>query len=156
MAIRDATPADIEAMVTLSEAFRQRLTTYSPTFWRKAEDSFARQVTWFEILLGLDDTIALVDDEEGSLRGFVIGRLTPAPPVYAPGGPGCLIDDFCVTSEDDWPTVGRALLAEIEARSKQRGAGACIVICAHLDARKRAFLAQRDFAVTAEWHVRTL
>lgn len=155
MAIRDATPADIESMVELSEVFRRRLASYSPTFWRKADDSRERQVTWFKILLGLDNTLAVVDDNGGTLRGFAIGRLTPAPPVYATDGPACLIDDFCVADEDDWPTTGVALLSAVEARSKQHGSVLSVVVCAHLDARKRGFLAQRNFAVTAEWHVRT-
>jgi hypothetical protein len=49
MAIRHATATDIESMVRLSEAFRERLSSYSPAFRRKAVDSFDRQVAWFPI-----------------------------------------------------------------------------------------------------------
>ena len=143
-------------MVRLSETFRERLASYSPIFWCKAKDSFERQVAWFNVLLGLDDTIALVDDEAGVVQGFAIGRLTPAPPVYAPGGPVCLIDDFCVADDAAWSTIGAGLLREIETHAKQRGAVLSVVICAHLDAKKRELLARLQFAVTSEWHVRGL
>ena len=156
MGVRDAVVADIEPMVRLSEEFRSRLATYSPTFWRKAEGSFEKHTAWLSMLLPLDDTIAMVYDHRNLLRGFAIARLTAAPPIFAPGGPVCLVDDFCVAQEADWPTVGLALLAAVEARAQSRGAPLSVVICAHLDARKREFLAARGFAPTSEWHVRTL
>ena len=156
MAVRDAVASDVEGMVQLSEAFRGRLASYSPVFWRQASDALNRQTAWFTMLLPLDDTIALVDEEQRRLSGFVIGRLTAAPPVYAPGGPVCVVDDFCVAAETDWPTVGLALLAAVEARARARGAPLSVVVCAHRDEPKRTFLAAHGFATTTEWHVRAL
>jgi GNAT superfamily N-acetyltransferase len=156
MKIREAKLEDVEAMVGLSEAFRTTLAGYNPVFWPKAEDSAEKQAIWFRILVPLDDVLALVADEDGGLRGFVIGRLQQAPPVYATDGPACLIDDFCVASDGEWPSVGGELLAEIERRARERGAGVSVVICPHLGAAKRAFLAERGFAVTTEWHVHDL
>lgn len=152
--IRDAEASDSENMVGLSEAFRKRLVSFSPVFWRTAEDSFQKQLAWFTFLLPLEDTIALVYEQNGNLRGFLIGRLTAAPPVFAPGGPVCLIDDFCVAAAADWPTIGRALLTAVEERAKTHGAPLSVVACAHQDLHKRAFLAQHGFATTTEWHVR--
>lgn len=156
MDIEAATLDDVEPMVRLSEAFRSTLTRYSPVFWRKAEDSFERQSAWFRALLPLHDTIALVARSGSELRGFAIGRLQNAPPVYAPGGPVLLIDDFCVASDADWESVGGALLDRLEVRARERGAVLSAVMCAHLYGEKRAFLSGRRFAVTGEWHVRNL
>ena len=156
MAIRNATADDIDGMVDLAESFRARLAHYSTVFWRPAPDANERQSTWFRMLLGFEDVIALLDDDGSALRGFIVGRLTVAPPVYAPGGPVCLIDDFCVGSDGQWATTGHALVEAIETQARSRGAVLLVVICAHHDAAKRAFLGTTRFAVTAEWHVRGL
>jgi GNAT superfamily N-acetyltransferase len=156
VAIREARLPDIEAMVRLSESFRESLTDYSPVFWRKAEESFARQAAYFRVLLPLDDTVAMLAEQAGEVRGFVIGRLQPPPPVYAPGGPVCLIDDFCLISDAEWPTTGFELLSAVEAWAKARGAVLSVVICPHLGVAKRDFLRSRGFQVTSEWHIRDL
>jgi GNAT superfamily N-acetyltransferase len=156
MPVRPAVEADTDQMVNLSEAFRMRLASYSPVFWHVASDAREKQTTWFKLLIGLGDTVAIVNESRGQVTGFIIGRLTPAPPVYAPGGPVCLIDDFCVEHESAWSTTGAALLAAVEAEAKRRGAPLSVVVCAHLDGAKRAFLAAQGFATTSEWHVRPL
>jgi GNAT superfamily N-acetyltransferase len=156
MTIRPATLDDTEALVALSERFREQLAELSPVFWRKAPDSFEKQLGWFRILLEQGDTIALLDERDGNVRGFVIGRLQAAPPVYAPGGSVCLVDDFCVADDAEWESLGAQLLAAIEARAKQRGAVIQIVICPNRHPGKRDLLGARGFAVNAEWHVREL
>ena len=49
-----------------------------------------------------------------------------------------------------------ALLEAVEANARERGAVLSVVICPHLAAEKRSFLAERGFEVTSEWHVRNL
>lgn len=156
MNLRKAEPADVEAMVQLSESFRAHLATLSPVFWRKASDSAGRQAVFFQALLSLDDTIAVVAEDASAIAGFAIGRLTPAPPVYDPRGPVCLIDDFCLADSTSWDSVGRALLEAIEAEARERGAVLSVVVCPHLGGAKRELLAALRFAPTAEWHVRGL
>ncbi len=90
----------------------------------------------------------------GAIDAFIIGRMTPAPPVYAPGGPVCLVDDFCVSADVDWPQAGRALLDASEALAREQGAVLSVVVCPHLGGAKREFLASLGFAPTSEWHVR--
>ena len=157
MSVRAAADADVEAMVALSEQFRARLQTLSPVFWRKAADSAEKHAVWFRILLTADGTFALVHDGADAIDGFIIGRMTPAPPVYAPGGPICLVDDFCVSEDDgDWTHTGRALLEATEGLARERGAVLSVVVCPHLGGAKREFLASLGFAPTSEWHVRAL
>lgn len=156
MRVRAAETRDVEPMVRLSEAFRTSLVAHSPTLWRKADDSSDKQLAWFRILLPLDDTLAFVADSGTELRGFAIGRLQAAPPVYAPGGPVCLIDDFCVASDAEWRSVGSELLDAVEQVARSRGAVLSIAICPHLAAAKRSLLGDLGFGVAAEWHVRDL
>lgn len=154
MRIRAAEIADVESMVRLSERFRIALSAHSPTFWRKADDSFDKQVAWFRVLLPLQDIIALVAESDSEIRGFVIGRLENAPPIYAPGGPVCLIDDFCVASDAEWASVGSELLGAVEGDARRRGAVLSVVICPRRGAAKRNFLREKGFEITTEWHIR--
>jgi len=154
MKIRAARPEDVEAMVALSDRFRNELSHYSPVFWRMAGDANEKQTAWFRILLASAKTIAMVAESDIGIAGFVIANLQDAPPVYAPGGPVCLIDDYCV--DDDWSGAGADLLDAVEAEARERGAVLSVVVCPHLATEKRGILADRGFAVTAEWHVREL
>ncbi len=156
MRIRPAQPEDIAAMVGLSDRFRKALSGYSSVFWRMADDATDKQTAWFQILLSSPNAITLVAEAEAELGGFVIANMQAAPPVYAPGGPVCLIDDFCIAADAKWSAAGSELLAAVEAEARNRGAVVSIVICPHLAAAKRDFLAERGFAVAAEWHVRDL
>ena len=129
MNIREAALSDVEPMVRLSETFRTSLASYSPTFWRKAGGSFESQVAFFRILLPLEDTFAIVAEHDSELRGFIIGRLQGAPPVYAPERPVCLVDDFCMASDAEWSSVGSQLLEAVEQKARSRGAVLSVVIC---------------------------
>jgi GNAT superfamily N-acetyltransferase len=154
--IRAAEPSDVEAMVRLSESFRESLSSYSPVFWRMADDSLEKHAAWFRILLASPNAIVLVADASSDLSGFVIANLVQAPPVYAPGGPVCQIDDYCIAADADWSGVGAKLLESVEVTAHERGAVLSIVICPHLAGDKRDFLWERGFEVTSEWHVREL
>ena len=156
MKIRDADLSDVESMVRLSETFRKSLTNYSPVFWRKAESSFESQSGFFRSLLPLEDTVVLIAERDSELAGFIIGRLQKAPPVYAPGGPVCLIDDFCMASEAEWSTVASELLKAVEQWARSRGAVLSVVICPNRGVAKRRFLDERGFDVTSSWHIRGL
>ena len=156
MKIRDAEPSDVESMVRLSETFRASLSTFSPIFWRKAENSFESQEAFFRTLLSLEDTVMIVAERNSELAGFVIGRLQESPPVYAPGGPVCLVDDFCMASEAEWSTIAPQLLEAVEQRARAHGAVLSVVICPHRGSAKRRFLEEHNFEVASAWHIRSL
>ena len=156
MNIRTAQETDIRGMVAIAETKRVEYEGYSPVFWRKASDSAPTQELFFPRLLASADVIALVAEEGDALSGFIIGAITIAPPVYNPGGPVCIVDDFAVAKPQDWVTVGAALLAAVEREAKVRGAVLSVVVCPQRDEAKRAMLQKAGAAVASEWHVKPL
>jgi len=151
--VRAAQAADVPAMADLAERRRVEYQRFQPTFWRKAADSRARQLPYFERLVGSEDHIALVYERAGAIAGFILGALIPAPPVYDPGGPTCLVDDFTVAAAESWELVGSAPLRAARQEARRRGAVQLVVVCAHLDRPKRAMLRSSGFSIASEWYV---
>jgi GNAT superfamily N-acetyltransferase len=154
--IRPATKADVPAILDLAEAKREEYQRYQPTFWRKAGDSRAKHGAYLETLVESERVIGRVHETEGVVDGFVFASLLAAPPVYDPGGPVCLVDDFATRDAADWSRFGAALLADAVAEAKRRGAVLAVVIAGHLDEPKRAMLAEAGYSIASEWHVRGL
>ena len=153
--IRRARATDVSRLVDLSEEKRLQYQAYQPLFWRKAPDSREKQLPYFERLLSDDRVIALVHERDDAIDGFVVATLLNAPPVYDPGGLTCLIDDF-VAADERWDTVGAALLAAVDREAKHRGAVQMVVVCGHLDQRKRRMLADGAFTIASEWYVKSI
>lgn len=153
MSIRMATVDDVSRMVELSDLKRTQYAQYSPVFWRKAASASEAQALFFKTQLEKKNNIALVYEESGRVEGFVIASLTTAPPVYDPGGPVCVVDDFVVSAAERWHTAGVALLAEVKRQAKARGAVLSVVVCGHLDEPKRAMLRTSGFSIASEWYV---
>jgi hypothetical protein len=151
--MRPATSGDLDTILDLAAARRAIYEGYQPQFWRRAPDARAHQAPFFARLLENDRTLVLVAERAGQVVGFLIAQLVPAPPVYAPGGLTCAVDDFWLAEGEDWLATGGALLDESMRQAKGRGAAQAVVVCAHLDAPKRAMLAARGFAIASEWHV---
>ena len=154
--IRKAEPEDLEKIVDLCEQKRIEYEGYSPYFWRKAPDSSDRQLEYFQTLIRDPDVFFLVEEYDLKLLGFVIGAIITAPPVYAPGGKCCIIDDFNIASSAAWETNGRALLEAVKAEARKRQAVLIIVVCANKDSPKRQLLSNAGLSVSSEWHVAPL
>jgi hypothetical protein len=154
--IRRAGPSDVPSMLDLAEAKREQYQRYQPTFWRKAGDSRERHRQFLERLISDENVIAFVHEAGGAINAFVVGSIMPAPPVYDPGGPVCLIDDFATADEATWETAGAALLEMVSAEAKRRGAVLCVVIAGRFDRPKREMLAAAGYIVASEWHTREL
>ncbi len=92
-------------------------------------------------------------DEDDEVTGYLFATIVSAPPVYDPGGPTGLIDDFSVTSSEHWASVGVELLAEARDRLASRGVSQLVVVCGHHDQPKRAALLGTRFSITSEWFV---
>ena len=151
--IREASTDDVPRMIALSERARLVYEQYAPTFWRGAKDAAEKQAAFFHAQLLREDTLCLVSEHEGQIEGFVIAGVVTAPPVYDPGSPVCMIDDFVVASPDQWATIGRSLLEEARNRAQARGANLSVVVCGHLDEPKREMLRSAGFSIASEWYV---
>jgi hypothetical protein len=98
--VRPAEVADAQQMAELSARKREEYERYSPIFWRQATDASQKQRTFFEHQLSEKKWLVFVSERDGVLSGFVTGALVTAPPVYDPGGPVCMVDDFVVRDAD--------------------------------------------------------
>lgn len=147
MTIRLATPADLPAIVALTEHRRSQYQAYQPTFWCTAPNAAEAQGAFFQTLFDRADHHFLVHASSSGVDGFLIARLVPSPPVYAPGGPTCSIDDFVAP----WPLPGSELLDAAIAWAKEQGAAQVVVVTAQKDELKRAMLAECGLTVASEW-----
>jgi hypothetical protein len=154
--VRPARLEDITAIVSLCEDKRRQYEAYQPVFHKKADDSAAFQQGYFRSLIAGGNAIVLVYLQEETVRGAVFGSLRSAPPVYAPGGKVCMVDDFVCRSEDEWPRVGQALLNAVTQAAKDKGAVLVNVVCGPQDAKKRKFLTALGYSVASEWHVKPI
>lgn len=154
--IRRATKADVPAILDIAEAKREEYQRYQRTFWRRAGDSREKHGAFVGTLVENEGVIFRVHERDGVVDGFIIGNLLPAPPVYDPGGPVCLVDDFATRDAAGWESFGAALLEDVTAEAKRRGAVLAAVICGHLDRPKRAMLAGAGYGVASEWHTKEL
>lgn len=135
----------------LVEAKRKEYENYGPRFWRRSSNSAASTLPWFEKLFSDERNVALVATEDGLVVGFLIAREFPTPPVYDPGGPTALIDDFCVATKDRWQDVGAVLLQHAKAELNRRGFAQVVVVCAKQDSAKSAFLSQANLSLSSTW-----
>jgi hypothetical protein len=148
--VRSARVSDLDAMVSLIEARRAAYEPYQPIFWRRAKNSARSTRLYYRFLLWRRSSVVLVACVRGSIAGFLIARVSKAPPVYDPGGPTATIDDFAVGS-DAWMTVGDALLSAALSIGRRAGWRQVIVVCGAHDEPKTAFLRDRGLGVTTNW-----
>ncbi|HZF96193.1 MAG TPA: hypothetical protein VEZ20_15125 [Allosphingosinicella sp.] len=150
--IRPARIDDVRAMTTLIEQRREQYERVQPVFWKRAARS-ASTTRWFytSLLILARHKLVLVADRDGGLLGFLIARRVRTPPVYSPGGPTAIVDDFCVKHPEDWMAVGGALLAEARALGRKAGWSQIVVVCGAEDEPKAAFLRATDLAVVTNW-----
>lgn len=156
MSIRRAQLSDITSIVALADVKRIAYQGYSPVFWRKAPQASSSHAAYVRRLLDDDQIIALLAEEDGDIRGFILASMTHAPSVYDPGGPVCIIDDFTVASPQEWTTIGVSLLQAAQEQAKGRGAVLSVVVCGHQDQPKRQMLQHAGLSIASEWYVNPL
>jgi hypothetical protein len=157
MQIRAATEADLESILALAAAKRDEYATYSPVFWRVAEDANEKQAPFFlNQRLHNNSAITLVAEVDEVISGFIMAVIHPAPPVYNPGGPVCSIDDFTVAAPSMWPTIGVKLLDAATQQARERGAVLIIIVCGQGDIPKSMMLQAQGATVASEWYVKPL
>ena len=82
--------------------------------------------------------------------------MVDAPPVYDPGGPSCVVDDFAVADLEDWSKVGPTLIDAVREWGAGNGATQLVVVVAQADGAKRAVLQESNLTIASEWWVGAL
>lgn len=154
--IRPAVGGDLENMLKLAESRRREYAVFQPLFWRPAADAVARQRPHLARLIEDDAVITVVADTHHGLAGFAIGTVVSAPPVYNPGGPTCVLDDFTVDDPELWPAIGGDLLRSVRRAARLQGAAQIVVVCGHLDGPKRTLLEASGLDIASDWWVTPL
>lgn len=149
--VRAATSNDVASCVVIVQSARLQLSQFEPVFWRPSENSGAATLGWFTHLLSLSDTLFLVSEEQDRVVGFLIARPLPVPPVYEPGGPAALIDDFAIENPSRWGEIGPSLLSAAREIIRARGFAQIVVVCPYKDASKMAVMAEAELSRTTAW-----
>jgi hypothetical protein len=150
-ATRPATHDDIDEVAALAAGRRRDYEARQPLFWRQADDALTRHTAFLHGLVEAPEHVFLVAGETGQVSGFVIGRLTPAPPVYDPGGLTCVVDDFAVERPELWVSLGPLLLDDLSRAARARGAVQLVVVAGQHDEPKRRALESAGLEVASEW-----
>ena len=153
LGVKRASLDDLDLLLAIASGCPTAYAEYQPRFWRPAPDAGERQRAYFTAMLDDDKALVLTATEDADLRGFAIGRLVSAPPVYDPGGVSCVVDDFAVADPDEWSTIGSVLFDALRSWAASRDAAQMIVVTARLDEPKRAALRSRGLTVASEWWV---
>jgi GNAT superfamily N-acetyltransferase len=154
--IRDARVSDVESIAALAHVTRLAYAAAQPQFWRPAEHAVNAHTPYLVSLIDDDAVVALVATDVDELTGYLVATMVAPPPVYDPGGPTGMIDDFAVASPELWPTVGAELLEEATDRLRARGAAQLVVVTGHHDSVKREVLLAAGLIVASEWFVHPL
>lgn len=150
--IYKATTQDIDWMVALSHQKRSAYEKVQPNFWKMASDSDSIQQDYFLEEMIKDEVIALCYQDR---LGFVIGKLIESPEVYD-AGLTLMIDDFCVSNEHLWTTIGKELLRECINIGKIKGATQILVVCGNHDTPKQNLLDGFNLFVVSKWFTKKI
>jgi hypothetical protein len=155
--IRDATDPDVEQIAALAETRREDYEQAQPQFWRRAENAVGIHRPWLAEMVRDPDVVSLVAlDGDRGLAGYAFGTVASSPPVYAPGGPTGLIDDFQIADPAEWGGLGVQLLVAARERLAARGVAQIVVVCGRHDQPKREALALAGLSVASEWYTQTI
>lgn len=148
--VREATQDDLPALLQLAEEQRTQFAQYQPQFWRTSPQAGEFQQQLFSQLFSDPGVLALVHERAGTVDGFVIAVLMPPPPMYAPDGPLCSVEELWVAGGKDWDGAGRALLEAATEAGQASGAKHMVVVCAQQNAGERALLSGASYTVVSE------
>ncbi|MGH7862389.1 MAG: hypothetical protein ACREOS_09140 [Candidatus Dormibacteraceae bacterium] len=151
--LRAAVGDDVSAILELAEAHLDDDQRYQATFWRRAGGSREQQATYLRSRLTGEGVVAYVHEAGDRVDGLIVANLVSAPPVYQPGGPVALIDDFAVRAPSDWTAVGRLLLQAATAEAREKGAVVTAVVAGQHADGKRRLLSRAGYSPASEWHL---
>lgn len=103
--------------------------------------------------MGRANAIVLVCEQADKLLGYALAIVIPTPPVYAPGGPTCLVLEAVMEQPADWGLSGKALLQKIQTEALKQKAVQVVMICDQKDLVKQNALQALGATIASEWYV---
>ena len=147
-----ATTSDILWMVHLSFQKRQNYERHNPAFWKMSHNSNDIQIKYFSELIGSSNSICLCMNDKS---GFIIGNIIGVPEVYS-SGKTLYIDDFCISCESLWQTVGSSLLSRMIMIAQTKDVKQILVNSGNFDVSKCSFLESSDLKITSNWYAKNI
>jgi GNAT superfamily N-acetyltransferase len=139
-------------MVRLAQCRRGFLEQLAPLFWRRSKGAVAWTRRYFRFLLLTGRATLLVAVQEGQVIGMACARKVAVPPVYDPGGPTILVDDFAVADQALWEDVGGALLHAVFKAARSNSTAAQVIVVAPVgDEAQSAWLATQELLPVSTW-----
>lgn len=154
--LRPATLPDVERMIHLAEQEFHRMESHRDPFYATGPNLAEEFRTELKREIESAQPIAFVMEEAGQIKGFVVGQVVSAPPVYNPGGKVCLVDFLCVAKPQDWSSVGRLLAQAAEIHTSLLGGILVRVECRRTDDLKRKALLKLGYSVASDWLYRDI
>jgi len=105
--VREAVPADLDAVVALTGAARRRQAGWSPLWWRPSASADELHPLWLEHLLASEAAVARVVTTGERVVGCAIANRQPAQ---------WFVDDLCVADDVLWADAGIALMEAVVER----------------------------------------
>ncbi|MEL6308606.1 MAG: hypothetical protein AAFR81_20690 [Chloroflexota bacterium] len=156
MTIRCGVNSDVPEMVKLSEVARIEDARHEPLLWRKAKDSATHQMNYYEQYIQQDHTTVMVSQGANGINGFAITILQVPPPIFDLPGYTCLINDFHVSDDKLWESVGRELLVASIEDAKKQGAVQAVVVNHSHNRAKEQLLHSMGLSVASAWYTKSL
>jgi hypothetical protein len=107
MSVRIATEDDLDEVVRLTIAYRQRLAAWAPVWWRKSISADQAHPGWLAHMLRSPKFSFRVVEVEGVVEGCAVS---------VPQKAQWFIDDVAVIDDSRWPSGGVDLLAAVSER----------------------------------------
>jgi|SRR5579862_2046667 len=152
MGIRPATNDDLGWMMSLCELGRIQKNSLHPIAYQQPAAYCRTRRKEIERILENPNSLCLISEHHDQPLAFLVALLVDAPPVYAPGGPVCLIEEFEGVKHQDLATHGLQLLDEARNIARRRGAVLQRVISSAGDLDREEFLLGNGFTVASEWY----
>ena len=152
--IRLASSKDLSSLVHLAMLRHEQYSHYQSIFWRMAPDAKEQQTKYFKSLLAHHHAVFFIATLNNKAIGMIMAHPFKEPPVYNPERKTYIVDDFFVTKEKYWPTVGRELLNTLHSYLKKSGVSQIIVIVGDADKGKVNMLhSTNKYKAMSTWYV---
>ncbi len=145
---------DLSNLVNLAMQRHVEYQHFDHHFWHLAKNAKNLQQSYFKKLIQTKTTVSFIAYDKKQAVGMIIATPFKEPPIYNPETKSYLIDDFYVTKNCHWQSVGKALLNKVIHQLHQQHVNQIVVISADADkAKKQMLMSMPHFSSLSTWFV---